>query len=492
MAVRSRSEELRRTLGAGLVAFRSWMAAQFAPEAPRVDWRVLGRTFLKVGATGFGGGVTVIAQIRRLTVHQRHWLTDDEFLDAVSLAQSLPGANAVNAISYIGLKLAGIRGALISVVSFILPSFLIMLGLTIAHTQFGELSDARRIFLGFNAAVVGLIAATTVRLGKTAVQQQWHLELGFVVAFLLIFTQTTVLEVVLLSGITGYVIRSYKSRQRRRIRQELRKERQTKARTRVAGEQARQRAAEMIKEEMALPRVGPSSSAEEPTHPKKDSLEPRAGKSGVTGKLHSLDVVGLLLIVPLLAWPVLTKMVTVWQLVTIFLRVGTITFGGGFVMIPQIETDVCEVYRWMDHRTFAEGMAFGQITPGPVLITATFIGFKVAGLVGAVLATLAAFLPSFVMSVVAGSSLDRFRTNFQVQSFLGGVAPAVVGMLAAAGVSLARSGLATPDSYAVATLAFLLMLRARLNPVVIILLCGGLQWVISQGLTQGLIGWLGV
>ena len=493
VAVRNRSEELRRTIGAGLAAFQSWMADQFVPESPRVDWRILARTFLKVGATGFGGGVAVIAQIRRLTVHQRRWLSDEEFLDAVSLAQSLPGANAVNAISYIGLKLAGIRGALVSVASFILPSFLIMIGLTIAHTQFAELSDAKRIFLGFNAAVVGLIAATTVRLGKTAVQQQWHLELGFVVAFLLIFTQTTVLEVVLLSGITGYVIRSYKSRRRQRIRQEIRKERQTKARTRIAGERARQRAAEMIKEEME----GKSERAdplppEEPPAPRKDSLEPRAGKSGVTGKLYSLDVLGLLLIVPLLAWPVLTRMVTVWQLVTIFLRVGTITFGGGFVMIPQIETDVCEVYRWMDHRTFADGMAFGQITPGPVLITATFIGFKVAGVVGAVMATLAAFLPSFVMSVVAGSSLDRFRTNFQVQAFLGGVAPAVVGMLAAAGVSLARSGLGTPESYAVATLAFLLMLRARLNPVVIILLCGALQWAISRGLTQGLIGWLGV
>jgi chromate transporter len=499
VAVRNRSEELRRTIGTGLAAFQSWMADQFVPESPRVDWRILARTFLKVGATGFGGGVAVIGQIRRLTVHQRRWLSDEEFLDAVSLAQSLPGANAVNAITYIGLKLAGIRGALISVASFILPSFLIMIGLTIAHTQFAELTDAKRIFLGFNAAVVGLIAATTVRLGKTAVQQQWHLELGFVVAFLLIFTQTTVLEVVLLSGITGYVIRSYKSRRRQRIRQEIRKERQTKARTRIAGERARQRAAEMIKEEVesesekAGPSLsGPSLPSEDPPPAEKDSLEPRAGKSGVTGKLHSLDVSGLLLFVPLLAWPVLTKMVTVWQLVTIFLRVGTITFGGGFVMIPQIETDVCEVYRWMDHRTFADGMAFGQITPGPVLITATFIGFKVAGVVGAIMATLAAFLPSFVMSVVAGSSLDRFRTNFQVQAFLGGVAPAVVGMLAAAGVSLARSGLGTPDSYAVATLAFLLMLRARLNPVVIILLCGALQWVISRGLTQGLIGWLGV
>jgi chromate transporter len=484
---RNRIEELRRTLGTGRVAFQRWISDQFVPEAPRVDWRILARTFLKLGATGFGGGVAVIAQIRRLTVHQRRWLTDEEFLDAVSLAQSLPGANAVNAITYIGLKLAGLRGALVSVASFILPSFLIMIGLTVAHTQVADLTDAKRVFLGFNAAVVGLIAATTVRLGKTAVQQQWHLELGFVVAFLLIFTQTTVVEVVLLSGMTGYVIRSYKSKQRQRIRQQLRKEQQAKGRTRVAGEQARQRAAEMIEEQLESPAQKQMPSMDDRT-PEKDALSPRAGKSGVTQKLRSFDLSGLLLIMPLLAWPVLTKMVTVWQLVTIFLRVGTITFGGGFVMIPQIETDVCEVYRWMDHRTFADGMAFGQITPGPVLITATFIGYKVAGLVGAVMATLAAFLPSFVMSVVAGSSLDRFRTNFQVQSFLGGVAPAVVGMLAAAGVSLARSGLGTPDSYAVATLAFLLMLRARLNPVVIILLCGGLQWAISRGL----IGWLGV
>ena len=490
MAVRNRNEELRRTIGAGLAAFQSWMADQFVPESPRVDWRILARTFLKVGTTGFGGGVAVIAQIRRLTVHQRRWLSDEEFLDAVSLAQSLPGANAVNAITYIGLKLAGIRGALISVASFILPSFLIMIGLTIAHTQFAELTDAKRIFLGFNAAVVGLIAATTVRLGKTAVQQQWHLELGFVVAFLLIFTQTTVLEVVLLSGITGYVIRSYKSRRRQRIRQQFRKEKQTRGRSRVVAEQARQQAAELMEEEMEGISDGRGVLLPAPS-PSDDALRPRAGKSGVTQKLRGLDPF-LLLVVVLLAWPVLSKMVTVWQLVTIFLRVGTITFGGGFVMIPQIETDVCEVYRWMDHRTFADGMAFGQITPGPVLITATFIGFKVAGVVGAVMATLAAFLPSFVMSVVAGSSLDRFRTNFQVQAFLGGVAPAVVGMLAAAGVSLARSGLGTPDSYAVATLAFLLMLRARLNPVVIILLCGALQWAISRGLTQGLIGWLGV
>jgi chromate transport protein ChrA len=92
------------------------------------------------------------------------------------------------------------------------------------------------------------------------------------------------------------------------------------------------------------------------------------------------------------------------------------------------------------------------------------------------------------MTIVAGRSIDRFRTNFQVQAFLSGVAPAVVGMLAAAGVSLARSGLGSPESYAVATLACLLMLRARLNPVIIILLCG----LVQLGIARGLVGWLGI
>ena len=184
----------------------------------------------------------------------------------------------------------------------------------------------------------------------------------------------------------------------------------------------------------------------------------------------------------LFAWPVLEKMITIWHLITIFLRVGTITFGGGYVMVPQIETDVVQVNQWMDHQTFADGVAFGQITPGPVLITATFIGYKVAGVIGAIVTTIAAFLPSFIMTLIAGTSINRFRTNFHVQAFLAGVAPAVVGMLAAAGVTLASSGVSGATGFGIATLSCLLMLRAKLNPVVIIFGCGLLQWAISRGL----------
>jgi len=501
-----------------LSLWRKWIIRPLARGEERVEWRALARTFFKLGAIGFGGGLAVIAHIRRVVVYERRWMSEEEFLDAVSLAQSLPGANTANAITYIGLKLCGIRGAIASVASFILPSFLAMIGLAIAYGHLINFPDAKNVFQGFNAAVVGLIAATTVRLGQSAMRQQWRLELGVAAGFMLIFTQTTVAEVVLLAGIIGILIHSYKARARLHIRQRWRKERQTRARGAVAEQQARQHAAEMIehadelaelgadyKVEVSLPeKPSPEQSpdkasgesrnerAEEAGAEETGSKEPEkppvseespsvpdTDRKGASTRLRSLALIPLIL---LFAWPILDKMITVWHLITIFLRVGTVTFGGGYVMVPQIETDIVQVNKWMDHQTFADGVAFGQITPGPVLITSTFIGYKVAGAIGAIMTTIAAFLPSFVMTLIAGTSINRFRTNFHVQAFLAGVAPAVVGMLAAAGVTMAKSGVSGPTGFGIATLSCLLMLRAKLNPVAIIFGCGLLQWAISRGL----------
>jgi chromate transporter len=496
--------------------WRKWIARLVVRGEGRVDWRALARTFFKLGATGFGGGLAVIAHIRSVVVYKNRWMSEDEFLDAVSLAQSLPGANTANAITYIGLKLCGIRGAMVSVASFVLPSFLAMIGLAIAYGHLiSNFPDAQKVFQGFNAAVVGLIAATTVRLGQSAMQQQWRLELGVAAGFMLIFTQTTVAEVVLLAGIIGILIHSYKARARGHIRQRWRKERQARARGAVAEQHAREHAAEMIEHadeptelgadyqvEVSLPEKpspeqspdeagnesrnhgagGASAGAEEQERPPANEAAPSALNDDKKETGVRLRSVALLPLILLFTWPVLEKMITVWHLITIFLRVGTITFGGGYVMVPQIETDVVEVNKWMNHQEFADGVAFGQITPGPVLITATFIGYKVAGVIGAITTTIAAFLPSFVMTIIAGASINRFRANFHVQAFLAGVAPAVVGMLAAAGVTMATSGVKGPTGFGIATISCLLMLRAKLNPVVIIFGCGLLQWAISRGL----------
>jgi chromate transporter len=502
--------------------WRKWTSRLAAPGEERVDWRALAKAFFKLGLTGFGGGLAVIAQIRRVAVYKNRWMSEDEFLDAVSLAQSLPGANTANAITYIGLKLCGIRGALASVTSFVLPSFLAMIGLAIAYGHLVNFPDAKNVFQGFNAAVVGLIAATTVRLGQSAMRQQWRLELGVAAGFMLIFTQTTVTEVVLLSGIIGILIHSYKARARGHIRQRWRKERQVRARGAAAEQQARQHAAEMIehvaepeelgadyKVEVSLPDQSasdqpPGQSADEAGNEARNEIagdemggnenpegasdpdadKPDSGKKEATTKLRSLALFPLLLF---FTWPVLDKLITVWHLITIFMRVGTVTFGGGYVMVPQIETDVVQVHKWMDHQTFADGVAFGQITPGPVLITAAFIGYRVAGIIGAIMTTIAAFLPSFIMTMIAGVSINRFRANFHVQAFLAGVAPAVVGMLAAAGVTMAKSGVSGATGFGIATLSCLLMLRAKLNPVVIVFGCGLLQLTISRGLLNAFV-----
>src|SRR5258708_26300933 len=120
---------------------------------------------------------------------------------------------------------------------------------------------------------------------------------------------------------------------------------------------------------------------------------------------------------------------------------GSVSFGGGFVMVPLIEAEVVRTNHWLTHQECADATALGQLTPGPVLITATFIGYRVAGTIGALIATISVFLPAFLMTLAAGSSLRRFRANRQVQAFLRGVTPAVVGLLVAAAWGLGHAGI---------------------------------------------------
>jgi chromate transporter len=180
------------------------------------------------------------------------------------------------------------------------------------------------------------------------------------------------------------------------------------------------------------------------------------------------------------AMPVLAKLGLLLTIASIFLRIGAVTFGGGFVMVPLIESEVVHAHGWLTHREFVEAFALGQVTPGPVLVTATFIGYRVAGTLGALVATISIFLPAFLMTVAAGSSLKRFRTNRQVQAFLRGVTPAVVGLLVAAGWSIGRAGIHTWIGLTIAVVCVAVLVRFRPNPF----------WVIAgAGLTRFLLGY---
>lgn len=402
-------------------------------------------SFFKIGLVGFGGGVAVLAQIRTLTVRKRRWLTDSEFVEGLALAQSLPGTSAGNSVTYIGVRLRGWRGAAAALCGFILPSMLIMVALAIGYKHLNNLSGTQQFFHGLNGAVVALILVTAWRMGRNILTKRWQWLLA-VLAFLAVaILNATVLEVVFAAGLIGIYIDSFAGKQFGRLRN---------LRTMVTRRRAR------IRTRMAKRRRTRRKASEE------------TGEREESTMFRSIGLFAL-------AMPVMAKLGLLVTLAAIFLRMGSVTFGGGLVMVPLIESEVVNTHQWLTHQEFADATALGQITPGPVLITATFVGYRVAGTLGALVATISIFLPAFLMTIAAASSLQRFRNNEQVQSFLRGIAPAVVGLLVAAALSIGRAGVHSWVGLSIMLLAMLTLIRFRPNPFWVLFGAGLLRFLIG-------------
>ena len=444
-------------------------------------------SFLKIGAVGFGGGLAVIAQVRTLAVKQRRWLTEQEFASGFALAQTLPGTAAGNIATYVGLRIRGWRGACVSIAGFILPSMLMMIVLAILYRHLRYLPDTDRLFNGLNAAVVALIIVTAWRMGRNTLGKPWQWLLAVLACIVVAFFSATVIEVVLAAGLIGIFIDSFAEKQLRKLGQLhgvasrrkrisarvtlQRRRRRIRETHFVGGYLTRAMAEERVRQaalqaQSEIDQTAESAPAAENSEPDNDVPGPSAKKLG------SLALFGV-------SMPVLAKFALLLTLSTLFLRIGTITFGGGFVMIPLIETEVVDSHHWLTHQEFVDATALGQITPGPVLITATFIGYRVAGTLGALVATISIFLPSFLMTVVAGSSLARFHTNKIVQSFLKGVTPAVVGLLVAAGISIGRAGIHSWVGLLIAVIAGAVLIRYRPNAIWVILGAGLVLFVLG-------------
>jgi chromate transporter len=438
-------------------------------------------SFLKIGTVGFGGGLAVIANIRTLAVQQRRWLTEQEFASGFALGQTLPGTSAGNVATYVGLKIRGWRGAGMAITGFILPSMLMMIVLAILYRHLRYLPDTDRLFNGLNAAVVALIIVTAWRMGRNSLIKPWQWFLAVFACIVVAFFSATVIEVVLAAGLVGIFIDSFAEKQLRRLGQlQGMASRRKRIAARVTLQRRRRRMRKThfvggyLTRAMAEERVRQASLKTEENAAANDSTatdEPdRSTPAGK--KLRSLVFLGV-------AMPVLTKVALLLTLSTIFLRIGSITFGGGFVMIPLIEAEVVDSHNWLTHQEFVDATALGQITPGPVLITATFIGYRVAGTLGALVATVSIFLPSFLMTVIAGSSLARFHTNKIVQSFLKGVTPAVVGLLVAAGISVGRAGIHNWLGLLIAVVAGAVLVRYRPSAIWVILVAGFAHFVLG-------------
>ena len=169
---------------------------------------------------------------------------------------------------------------------------------------------------------------------------------------------------------------------------------------------------------------------------------------------------------------------TLVDLGALFLRAGGLLFGGGYVLIPLVQDDVVERFGWLTRQQFLDGVALGQVTPGPIIITATFVGYGAAGFPGAIVATLAVFAPSFVFAIAAARFLDRIRSWTWAQAFMKGVGPAVVGSIAAVSASLGRD--AITDGWTAAIFVAGIALAWRFGPIPALALAGASGIIIGS------------
>lgn len=403
-------------------------------ELQAITLGYLFRTFLKIGATSFGGFIALVSVIQDQMVARDKIIKEEVILDGISLASVLPGPLAVNVSTYVGYSLMGLRGGLVAMFAVLLPSFVLVWGLSAFYFSYGSLPAISHIFAGILPAVSAVIIAVALRMSKKAISdwKQGMIALGAGLALLLIGGFFTTLGVMLAGGILGILLYTPNSGE-----------------VSPAPDSAAQLSSDMV-----------------------FSLRPLLGTL-------ALLVVGILLLVVIpFQYPELPFIGKLRDLVLTFSGMSLTLFGGGYVMIPAMHEVIVDQLHWLTTQEFADGIAMGQFTPGPILISAAFIGYKLAGFSGAALATLAIFLPPALAMITASHFLRNLKDKPVIIAIFKGLRPAVIGMIFTAAYTLISD---VPFNWVAAFIfstVLLLAIRFKVNAVYLIPLSGALGWLL--------------
>lgn len=347
------------------------------------EYQELASVFLKLGLIGFGGPQAHMAMINDEAVVKRQWLSPEEFSEGLAICEMLPGPASTQLGIYTGYLRGGQLGAIIAGLCFITPAFLIVVLLSWAYFRWQEVPQIEALFLGISPVVTAIIFSFCWKLGKKILNTKISIAIAIGGLLATLFSPVNVFVQFIIAGLIGlYYFRPPN-----------------------------------------LPKFNQINSFYLPFF----SL----GLSNLPSENLALSSF----------WGLARIKEFGLTLALFFLKVGTFIFGGGLVIIPLLETEVVQKLNWLTTTEFINGVAIGQISPGPVVLTAAFIGYKVAGVLGALLSTIAIFTPSFAFIMLAAPVLRKIRQNDWVKSFLKGVTPAVLGAIAAAAIPIAQTTL---------------------------------------------------
>ncbi|MFG6101897.1 chromate efflux transporter [Leptothoe sp. EHU-05/26/07-4] len=363
-----------------------------ANEREAVSFSYLFWTFLKIGSTAFGGFMSLISVVESFVVQRRKLMTHEDMLDGISLAAVLPGPMAANVIAYVGYRIRGNLGALVTSVSSLLPSYLILVIFSIYAKRFESIPAVEKAFMAFIPAMVAIILAAAWRMGKKTIKsiRNWRAILIAVISALFLkFVGGfyTTLLIVAISGIVGYFWYFNE-----------------------------------VKRQAALDE-NPAPVAES-----------KVSKGDIIASFVFLSFFLVLYIVPL---PFISDD-SLARLFITFSGMSLLLFGSGYVFIPMIQELVVNTYGWITQPEFTNAIALGQLTPGPILISAAAIGYSVKGILGSLVATVGIFFPPAMLMLTCSHLLQRIKQSLSIQAALKGIRPAVVGLIFVAGISFAQ------------------------------------------------------
>jgi chromate transporter len=367
-------------------------------------WLEVGRLFLRLGLTSFGGPAAHTAVMHHEVVTRRRWLSDAEFLDLVAATNLLPGPNSTEMAIHLGRRRAGWPGFFAAGIGFILPATLIVLALSILYVRVGTTPQAGWLLYGVKPVVIAILVQAMVKLGRKAIRNALSLLVGLA-ALGAYFAGVNEVLILLVAGAVSMLVANGR-------------------------------------------RLSPGPPV--------------------------LLIPGLTTLAP---WAVAAVPFSLPLMFLTFVKIGAVLYGSGYVLFAFLNADFVDRLGWITQQQLVDAIAIGQVTPGPLFTSATFIGYLLAGTPGAILATLGMFLPSFVLVALAGPLIPRLQASPWTRPFLDGVVAASLGLMAAVTWDLGRAALIDPATILTAATALFLLLRTKVNST----------WMIVGGAVVGVL-----
>ncbi len=361
------------------------------------------------------GAAAIWGLIQAEVQERRAWLSKERYLEGLALVNALPGAPAMQMCIFVGHQRAGWWGGLLAGLAFMAPAFAIVLLLSALASRYGAVSILRDAFYGLSPVVLGIFIVAVYRLGRAAIKDVSSALIAVAAASAVAFSVLGVAAALLLAGCAGMALHY----------------------SRRSGSIAVFIAVLLIGAERMAESMLAGAGAAVASHP------------------------GL------------------WDLAVFFFKVGAVTFGGGMTIIAFVQSQVVDQLHWITSEEFLECLTLSQFTPGPIIMVAAYVGYKVAGIAGATVAAGAIFLPSFVLMLSILPFLERVRSLAWVKAAIRGITPAVVGAIAVTILQLAPH--AAPDAFAAAVLVLTVaVLLAWRLPVMSMVVGGALIGIVAR------------